>query len=783
METNDAGDAAGGWRAKLYQLNDRGDWDDRGTGMVQCVYSESLRGPVVAVIAEVTGIVLLESQVSADSVYQRQGDTIVTWNDCTFGLDLALSFEDVDGCAQIFASIQSLHDAVGSSDERSGAESASGGGAAAVAAAAEEKGTGADVRADRDEAARREQQMEDDAALEMMWGSSVSAGGESGAFATAARLPQLERANLAAIAVALEVEPAARVRMAVEILNRGGDFFERLLSIFDDAEDLEDAAALGEFYSIVKRIALLNHGGLYDILLSDRFFTRLVGVLEHDPDVPLARRAKHRAFVETRATFKEVVPIRNPLVLAKIHQNFRIQYLKDCVLLKVLDDAGNQSLKILLKENNQMIVSEIASDPEYLSDVFGVIYRGVQTEFDVRREMQEAIIETEGTQEDTEHASMSGGSAPASQLNTSDVSADASPSTATVDVSSEMRRRSCAAADAVDLLQQLCSLAREADQETKCSFFHSLCVSTSCTQGGFFDLLTQALNCIRNMIYRWDADAEKKPHLVAAKKMRLGIVNLLNYSMLQDHKLLIRYVADDARAASERPPADWGDSGSGEASASASTPPLPSRTIAAGAAMWACRSASGGGSAVVAAGPAAAGAGAGAAAKEKGGEASSMLKVLIWCITEVEDAGVQSQVAQLMRNLLDPDLMEESQKRDVLENFYNHGIKQLLGPLEDQMELPVDRRDGRDVHSAVKGACNHACELLSFCVQMHGFRIKYYVLKNDVIAKVLTLAHFREKHLVLTAIRFVRTCLGLKDPFYNRCARTPLSLSLSLSFP
>ena len=43
---------------------------------------------------------------------------------------------------------------------------------------------------------------------------------------------------------------------------------------------------------------------------------------------------------------------------------------------------------------------------------------------------------------------------------------------------------------------------------------------------------------------------------------------------------------------------------------------------------------------------------------------------------------------------------------------------------------------------------------------------------------MLQLLQRREKYLALGAIRFVRTCLGLKDDFYHRCAQSLLSTVL-----
>ena len=39
---------------------------------------------------------------------------------------------------------------------------------------------------------------------------------------------------------------------------------------------------------------------------------------------------------------------------------------------------------------------------------------------------------------------------------------------------------------------------------------------------------------------------------------------------------------------------------------------------------------------------------------------------------------------------------------------------------------------------------------------------RYYVLRNNVVEKVLRLTKRREKYLVVAAVRFLRTCVALK---------------------
>jgi hypothetical protein len=53
-----------------------------------------------------------------------------------------------------------------------------------------------------------------------------------------------------------------------------------------------------------------------------------------------------------QAVFREVVPIRDPAVHAKIHQAYRIAYLKDVILPRVLDDGTFATLSSLILFNN-----------------------------------------------------------------------------------------------------------------------------------------------------------------------------------------------------------------------------------------------------------------------------------------------------------------------------------------------------------------------------------------------------------------------------------------------
>jgi len=90
------------------------------------------------------------------------------------------------------------------------------------------------------------------------------------------------------------------------------------------------------------------------------------------------------------------------------------------------------------------------------------------------------------------------------------------------------------------------------------------------------------------------------------------------------------------------------------------------------------------------------------------------------------------------------------------------------GALELLRALLDPEAAGAPGGAAAPSALGLIVDLLCFCVQHHGFRIKYYVLRNRVVEAVLALLGRREKWLGVAAVRFLRACVGLKDEFYNR---------------
>ena len=95
------------YRAKLYQLDGEGRWQDLGTGYFSIQYKETESCYAMSLIQEVANQQdsmdksqqdLLENEViEANISFHRQRETIITWSDKENSRDLAVSFQNNQG--------------------------------------------------------------------------------------------------------------------------------------------------------------------------------------------------------------------------------------------------------------------------------------------------------------------------------------------------------------------------------------------------------------------------------------------------------------------------------------------------------------------------------------------------------------------------------------------------------------------------------------------------------------------------------------------------------------
>ena len=118
-------------------------------------------------------------------------------------------------------------------------------------------------------------------------------------------------------------------------------YIPKLLEIFRKCEDLENIESLHTLFSIFKGLFMLEKNALFETMFSPEHILDIVGVLEYDPSK--TTRTPHREYINECVQFKEVIPIANKELLAKIHQTFRVQYIKDILVPVplIFDDTGS----------------------------------------------------------------------------------------------------------------------------------------------------------------------------------------------------------------------------------------------------------------------------------------------------------------------------------------------------------------------------------------------------------------------------------------------------------
>jgi protein phosphatase-4 regulatory subunit 3 len=131
-----------------------------------------------------------------------------------------------------------------------------------------------------------------------------------------------------------------------------------------------------------------------------------------------------------------------------------------------------------------------------------------------------------------------------------------------------------------------------------------------------------------------------------------------------------------------------------------------------------------------------------------------------------EEVGVKTQLMEIIRMLLDAEANEDSaktaQRDEMLNIFYSHFMHEIIGPLT-QAEPP------KGVEKESWGNTKHQiCDFLAFCLQHHTYRIKSFILGNNIISKVLRLLKEKESYLVLSGVRLFRAFIGQKDDYYYR---------------
>ncbi|KAJ3182064.1 Platinum sensitivity protein [Geranomyces variabilis] len=310
---------------KVFILDEDGKWADRGTGHADCLFVEKKESWCLVVRTEDDSSVLLNSTIRPDAEYVRQQDTLLVWTEST-GEDLALSFQDVEACHELWQELENIQ----------------------MRLAADKH--------DIDQLPETPRSNTEEIVVTQDLELSEP---------TLGNLQRLEKT----ISFAFRTESGRRELIRVLY---DSEFLANLFPVFEQSEDLEDMENLFSLSVIVRCIMSLNEGPMYEFLLKDDIFPQLLGVLEYDRDVPKSK-ASHREHFQKHANFKQIVPIKNEEIRAKIVQTYRVQYLKDVALARVLDDGTFTALITMTFYNQLDVLTFVKEDPSFLKDLFAIL--------------------------------------------------------------------------------------------------------------------------------------------------------------------------------------------------------------------------------------------------------------------------------------------------------------------------------------------------------------------------------------------------------------------------
>ncbi|KAF9425823.1 Platinum sensitivity protein [Podila epigama] len=307
-------------RVKVYHLRTGNQWIDQGTG--HCSYEfnhEKSEGSLIVHSEEDEEKVLLNSLIRyGEELYQRQHDTLIVWSE-EEGLDLALSFQEVEGCGEIWDNIQEIQQqyAEGLFSDRS------------------------DLNV-------------------IGLGDAVT-------------LPDPEMSNLTEIETTIKEAQGGlneKEKLASFIVTE--KYISKLFPVFETCEDLESIEDLHTLHDIMLGIILLNDQPLIEYIISDENIINSVGMLEYDPELG-NEKENYRDFLQNKAKYKEIVPINNLAIETKIHEIFRAIYLRDTVLTRIMDEALQSTFTSILFFHNIEIVNYIHQDRQFQTSLFEIL--------------------------------------------------------------------------------------------------------------------------------------------------------------------------------------------------------------------------------------------------------------------------------------------------------------------------------------------------------------------------------------------------------------------------
>ncbi|KAF8559134.1 DUF625-domain-containing protein [Imleria badia] len=307
-------------RVKVYELVGSR-WVDQGTAYCAGQLDDANQAYLVARSELDFNKIILSTAIRSNDVYQRQQESLIVWTEPN-GADYALSFQDAEGCAEVWNFIIEVQRHLNSGEDQGIGSSSPG----------EHSATTVNI---------------------------IRTG----------HLPTPQLGNIQDIEGAIKTLSRGQAvkEKICEYIQRE-HYIKALIDVLNMAEDLESLDNLHALCSLVQTILMMNDHGIYEHILEDDIFFGVVGMLEYDPEFP-THKANYREFLHVNTHFHQPIPIRDDLIRKKVHHTYRLQFLKDVVLARALDDSTFNVLNSCIIFNQIDIINHIQNDSVFLHDI------------------------------------------------------------------------------------------------------------------------------------------------------------------------------------------------------------------------------------------------------------------------------------------------------------------------------------------------------------------------------------------------------------------------------
>ena len=382
--------------------------------------------------------ILLRTRILLRDAYQRQGDNIITWcepyleeGNPAQGVDLALSFQDNAGCIDIWRQITQVQSKANEKFRlRQQQQNISNNTNANGGSNNESKMRALDVNNNNQDHGRsladlahnvaaahhanlQRQELwanaepqnginnnnnhQDHHAFEDAMGGIVAAYRDAAAGNNVVGLPSPQLPNPPTIESLEEIADTIatvqhmqqREAMSNFISQNECHYLKSLLSLFTTAEAKEDYGSLATLAASVKTILLLNDPSILEFIVNEELvFENVCAALEYDPD--LRDKANHRWFLRERVKFRTVAVMEDEELVGAIHRSFRVNYLKDTLLRPTMDESSLSTLSSLQTFTHADVVKGVTMSPvesddrgdllrdSYLAKVIRILGREVE---------------------------------------------------------------------------------------------------------------------------------------------------------------------------------------------------------------------------------------------------------------------------------------------------------------------------------------------------------------------------------------------------------------------